>query len=229
MLTQNKFSKYLLYAIGEIILVVIGILIALQINTWNQDKKNRELERNILIEIEATINKNIDQLKSTVKGLEEMNQSGEIILNVWENKSPYSDTLSWHFFRSTWTGKGYVTGLSYAGYENLKNIGFDLISNDSIKRDIIRMFERGIPRILGLFESTEEWVLYKEHYLRNFLTTDDGWVPFDYNGLLKDTYYYSIIRDMQDGKKHRSNNISYIIQEWGEKAKRIRTEINTLE
>jgi hypothetical protein len=38
MLTENKFSKYLLYAIGEIVLVVIGILIALQINNWNQNK-----------------------------------------------------------------------------------------------------------------------------------------------------------------------------------------------
>lgn len=38
LLTENKFSKYLIYAIGEIILVVIGILIALQLNNWNTDK-----------------------------------------------------------------------------------------------------------------------------------------------------------------------------------------------
>jgi NADH:ubiquinone oxidoreductase subunit 6 (subunit J) len=39
LLTENRFSKYLLYAIGEIVLVVIGILIALQINNWNEAKK----------------------------------------------------------------------------------------------------------------------------------------------------------------------------------------------
>ena len=39
LLTENKFSKYLIYAIGEIILVVIGILIALQINNWNENRK----------------------------------------------------------------------------------------------------------------------------------------------------------------------------------------------
>ena len=39
LLSENKFSKYLLYAIGEIILVVIGILIALQINNWNENQK----------------------------------------------------------------------------------------------------------------------------------------------------------------------------------------------
>lgn len=41
LLTENKFSKYLLYALGEIILVIIGILIALQINNWNENRKNK--------------------------------------------------------------------------------------------------------------------------------------------------------------------------------------------
>jgi len=41
LLTENKISKYLLYAIGEIVLVVIGILIALQINNWNENKKEK--------------------------------------------------------------------------------------------------------------------------------------------------------------------------------------------
>ena len=45
LLRQNKFSSYLLYAIGEIMLVVIGILIALQLNTWNETKKNKKLEQ----------------------------------------------------------------------------------------------------------------------------------------------------------------------------------------
>lgn len=44
LMEQNKTGKYLKYAIGEIILVVIGILIALQINNWNQESKNKKLE-----------------------------------------------------------------------------------------------------------------------------------------------------------------------------------------
>lgn len=44
MLTENKFSKYLIYAIGEIVLVVIGILIALQINNWNESNKFKKEE-----------------------------------------------------------------------------------------------------------------------------------------------------------------------------------------
>src|SRR6056297_275206 len=41
LLSENKFSKYLLYALVEIVLVVIGILIALQINNWNEEQKRR--------------------------------------------------------------------------------------------------------------------------------------------------------------------------------------------
>jgi len=45
LLAENRFSKYLIYAVGEIILVVIGILIALQINTWNENRIQRKKER----------------------------------------------------------------------------------------------------------------------------------------------------------------------------------------
>ena len=53
LLTENRFSKYLLYAVGEILLVVIGILIALQVDTWNEDrieKKAQQLSLNKLKE-----------------------------------------------------------------------------------------------------------------------------------------------------------------------------------
>jgi hypothetical protein len=48
LLTQGKTGKYFKYAIGEIVLVVIGILIALGINNWNEHRKNKESEKIIL-------------------------------------------------------------------------------------------------------------------------------------------------------------------------------------
>ena len=48
LISENKLSKYLIYAIGEIILVVIGILIALQINNWNENRKNSNQEKVVL-------------------------------------------------------------------------------------------------------------------------------------------------------------------------------------
>jgi len=69
LLAENKISKYLLYAIGEIVLVIIGILIALQINNWNEENKERLVEKqryqnilNDLVDDEATINQMITDL-----------------------------------------------------------------------------------------------------------------------------------------------------------------------
>ena len=61
LLVENKTGKYLSYAIGEIVLVVIGILIALQINNWNQDRLNKIEKREILsrLHIEFKANKEV--------------------------------------------------------------------------------------------------------------------------------------------------------------------------
>ena len=53
---ENKTSKYFKYAIGEIALVVIGILIASQINNWNENNKAKIYEKNVLKEIHKTLN-----------------------------------------------------------------------------------------------------------------------------------------------------------------------------
>ena len=48
---QNKTRAYIFYAVGEILLVVIGILIALQVSTWNEESKNRKQEKEYLVEL----------------------------------------------------------------------------------------------------------------------------------------------------------------------------------
>lgn len=58
MLNENKFSKYLIYAIGEIILVVIGILIALAINTKNEKRETRLVELKYLSGIKSDFSLN---------------------------------------------------------------------------------------------------------------------------------------------------------------------------
>ncbi len=67
LLVQNRFSKYLLYAIGEIILVVIGILIALQINSWNKDKQDRRQEALILTQLLNEYQSNLTQIKDKIE------------------------------------------------------------------------------------------------------------------------------------------------------------------
>jgi hypothetical protein len=55
---ENKTSKYFKYAIGEIVLVVIGILIALQINNWNENRNSRNQEQTILKALKTEISEN---------------------------------------------------------------------------------------------------------------------------------------------------------------------------
>jgi hypothetical protein len=79
LLTENKFSKYLLYAIGEIVLVVIGILIALQINNYNQERIVKEQNHIILQNLNKEFSENLieldtcnDRLESVIEGLDRL-------------------------------------------------------------------------------------------------------------------------------------------------------------
>ena len=63
LLKKNKVGRYLLYASGEILLVVIGILIALQINNWNQKRQNEKLEIKYLQGIQTNLDNDIDELE----------------------------------------------------------------------------------------------------------------------------------------------------------------------
>ncbi|MCF7560143.1 DUF6090 family protein [Sabulilitoribacter multivorans] len=67
LLTENKFSKYLIYAIGEIVLVVIGILIALQINNWNENRINENNETIILETLQEEFLENKKRYSETIK------------------------------------------------------------------------------------------------------------------------------------------------------------------
>ena len=63
LMNQNKTTKYFKYAIGEIILVVIGILIALQINNWNENRKDIAKEQQILLSLQEEFKQNIKELE----------------------------------------------------------------------------------------------------------------------------------------------------------------------
>lgn len=76
LLTENKFGKYLLYAVGEIILVFIGIIMALQFNNWNEEKK---------------IQKNIETTLNLLK--DEINTNKISISNVQDYHTMVKDTL----------------------------------------------------------------------------------------------------------------------------------------
>lgn len=84
LLRENRFSRYLLYAVGEIILVVIGILIALQINNWNEFNKKRATEREYLQSLEAEFQTNLSFLDTAMETNTEILESVEALLSLFD-------------------------------------------------------------------------------------------------------------------------------------------------
>jgi hypothetical protein len=138
LLTENKFSKYLLYAIGEIVLVVIGILIALSINNWNEAKKTKILEIVTLKELKANLQADINDIQGDMKVYDIATNSSDILIDFIDGNIAYHDSLNIHI------GKIPVQGVytpNKVAYENLKVIGINLISNDSLRTAISNLYE----------------------------------------------------------------------------------------
>ena len=98
MFAENKFSKYLLYAIGEIILVVIGILIALQINTANQNWQRAKLEKVLLQQVKEEILGIYHDLRNDSEILQIGDKSHINIKHYIAQDVPYIDSLCFDFF-----------------------------------------------------------------------------------------------------------------------------------
>ena len=63
LLSENKVIRYAAYALGEIVLVVIGILIALNINNWNEAKRDRIIEQSYLLNLREDLEADIKWIK----------------------------------------------------------------------------------------------------------------------------------------------------------------------
>ena len=101
LLSENKFSKYLIYAIGEIVLIVIGILIALQINTWNQNRLDNEKQQIILNKFLEDLNQDVSNLKNTMVNVEKKIRVAQNIYNETFNGKLSNDTINYIQFSSS--------------------------------------------------------------------------------------------------------------------------------
>jgi hypothetical protein len=92
LLSQNRVTRYLVYAIGEIFLVVIGILIALQINTWNENIKLNQQQKSYLTRL---IQENKSDVLTFAAEIERLEKNSEKIANLSTilNSKVYSDSL----------------------------------------------------------------------------------------------------------------------------------------
>ena len=129
LLSENKFSKYLIYAIGEIILVVIGILIALQINNWNEQRKEIAQEQKILLQLKLDFNKNLEQLDEKISMRSDITEASIKLLGFIDN--PEFVELDSIFFQLSFL----LTDPTFDPVENnlIESGNLHLIRNDSLK------------------------------------------------------------------------------------------------
>ena len=139
LLTENKFGKYLTYAIGEIILVVVGILIALQINNWNEQSKESKLELEILIGLSNDLANNNVKIASMISRDSLIISGNQHLLTLLkDNDSQYNDSLEFSFGNINRYDVFFPQSMAY---ESLKSKGFHTIKNDSLRTNIIELYD----------------------------------------------------------------------------------------
>ncbi len=131
LLMENKTVKYLKYAIGEIFLVIIGILIALQINNWNNQRIEKNKQINILNRVLSDVQNDIQELSFTINYLDSIKP----IFNKVRNDSITLDLLDQGISRLL-TAK-YGTSLNKTGVKQLK----ETTNKDSLTIQIIELYD----------------------------------------------------------------------------------------
>ena len=214
LLMENKTGKYFKYAIGEIVLVVIGILIALQINNWNEKEKLKAEEVKFLKNFKQSLISDIDFNSFRFDKYELTKESISILLNHLEQDLPYQDSLKYHFGRitNTWTPK-----VNTEVFEALKSKDLKLISNDGLRDKLISYYswsntvlDAQISKYVQRIEDANSTVFntrfvalwngnYEKYRVnKNFDDLELEMTPINYNELKKDKVFMYFLRSLKN-------------------------------
>jgi hypothetical protein len=141
LLTDNKVMTYLLYAIGEIILVVVGILIAVSIDNWNQNRKDQQAERHYLTSLLSDLQL---QMREAELGIKSESSSAILIREIGEQfENGFKDTdgalLNVKLTKSMISRSLNQYNATFEELNATGNIG--LISNEELKMNIIAYYQ----------------------------------------------------------------------------------------
>ena len=189
---QNKVAPYLRYAIGEIVLVVIGILIALQINNWNEDYKNSKKERGYLINLQQDLTSDSLKLSEIKHDLDLAVKSKRRFVKILEGQNTTNDSLIVYVNNQIDLLLDFVPNSST--FDELKNSnGLNLISNPQIKRQIVTLYNSYDDLILKLKLGTEKnQILYG--YASKLVNNIDAISNDEIFELLNDNFFRNQMR-----------------------------------
>jgi hypothetical protein len=190
LLTENKLSKYLIYAIGEIVLVVIGILIALGINNWNNANNLTNKETTLLIEMKS----DLEGLKWDINKNEKLLKANRIVLKSLNN-GVYHDSLNLYY---TWIKGNTVFVKNTSAYKNLESFGLNIIKNDSLRIKITNLYSTQYEYIRYIEQVRDEKFQYEQiipqitKHLR--LSSENLYQPINFEELSRNNEFKSVIK-----------------------------------
>lgn len=181
LLSQNRVTRYLVYAIGEIFLVVIGILIALQVNTWNEQLKNRKKEKLILQDLHVEFLKNKENLQATIQHHEAILGSTKQLMNFFNEPESILETYDLDSLIER--------SLDYKDFRASQSVIEDLISSGNlnlISSETLRLliFEWG-SEVEEMNESYETMDEVSQNLFLAYLTKNASMKNIDRYGFLK--------------------------------------------
>jgi len=185
-------GRYMRYAIGEIVLVVIGILIALQINNWNEIEKLKVRETNLLKELKTNLNTNIQNLEKDIEVQVIQASYIDIVQLHLEDKKPYNDSISYFISRGSPAPDVLLTS---SAFETLRSSGLELIGSDTLRQAIINLFEVDYPYLFQETKRLEDQIwpsVVVPMFQKHFRFRDNLAIPINYEALLNDDEFINM-------------------------------------
>ena len=229
---ENKTGKYFKYAIGEIVLVVIGILIALSINNWNNDKKDKQAELKYLNQIRKSLQENNLILKERIVNDERTLKFGDQLYSHFKTKKELNDSIKRVLVVLL---NDQMISFNIAAFENLKNDGLSFISNDDLKFEIINIYDKELKYIQNIFANQFENYLsgvinpfFSDNFEFFFNEKYMSAEPNNYQDLLSNNKTTNIISMVNTMRSYAISNYSNTQKKINEIIIKLDKEIKTL-
>lgn len=191
-ISAENASKYLLYAIGEISLIVIGILIAFSIDNWKERQERKDQEIKILKELRfALISDSLD-IRGNIQTHTRVKHACNTLVDVFEKNLPWNDSLKNHFKNSCFNT---IFNNSTGAYTTLKSKGLDLVTDDSLRHSINVYYDQRIGfnievQHFSVGDQYSRFMDMQRDKLKNFKLYYPA-EPWDFESLKKDRQYRS--------------------------------------
>jgi hypothetical protein len=136
-MAKGKMVKYYIYAIGEIFLVVKGILIALQINNWNEARKENKLTQNLYVLLRSSIMADTLSFNKSMKSLEKDFESAQFLQEATLPNIPYNEHIDKALANIYFIKSSLITKY----FNRILAVGFEIITDETLKNEIQHYYE----------------------------------------------------------------------------------------